>query len=407
VNVQTLLNITKTNIRNLTILLGSTTTVLAAAVLAPALPGMALAFQDVANADFLVRLTLTMPALFIALGAPFAGFLLDRWGRKPVLIAALILYSLAGASGFFVDSLMGILVGRALLGLAVAGVMSGFTTLIFDYSSGPGLDQFLGYQAAFIGLGGMVFLLIAGFLADIGWQFPFLIYLFGLVILPGVIFAIDEPQIQAIARRQDTPDEKSSFPLKTITFIYGIAFVGMLVFFTFPVQVPFYLTTQAGASNSQVGLALSLQTLSSVVIALQFQRLKARLSIQGIFSLIFLTLGINHVIIALTPNYGLVVVGLLIGGLGLGLFPPTVNAWLALVTPPALRGRAVGGLTAALFLGQFFTPIVTQPVVQQVGMGGTFGVIGLVSLLLSMVFVGTAVIGSNKPVTQGNINSGE
>lgn len=60
------------------------------------------------------------------------------------------------------DSLLGILVGRALLGLAVAGIISGFTTVIFDFFSGPKLDRFLGYQAAFRGLGGMVFLVIAG-----------------------------------------------------------------------------------------------------------------------------------------------------------------------------------------------------------------------------------------------------
>ena len=40
-----------------------------------------------------------MPALFIAIGAPFASILLDRWGRKPVIVAALILYGLPGTFG--------------------------------------------------------------------------------------------------------------------------------------------------------------------------------------------------------------------------------------------------------------------------------------------------------------------
>ncbi len=51
------------NSRDLTILLGSTTTVLAATIISPALPGMAAAFADVPNADFLVRLTLTRSTL--------------------------------------------------------------------------------------------------------------------------------------------------------------------------------------------------------------------------------------------------------------------------------------------------------------------------------------------------------
>ena len=117
----------KNSVRNLTILLGSTMTAMAGATIAPALPEINLVFQDVPDADLLVKLVLTLPALLIAIGAPFSGFLSDRWGRKPVLITALILYGLAGTSGYVLDSMFGILVGRALLGVAVAGS----TTLMF------------------------------------------------------------------------------------------------------------------------------------------------------------------------------------------------------------------------------------------------------------------------------------
>jgi len=167
--------------------MGSTTTVLAATIISPALPAMSEAFADVPNSEFLVKLTLTMPALFIALGALFAGLLLDHWGRKPVLIVSLILFGLAGTAGFFLDSLPAILASRAVLGLAVAGIMSGFTTLILDYFRGSELDKFLGFQGAFIGLGGMVFIFSAGLLAEIGWQYPFLLHLSALLILPGVV----------------------------------------------------------------------------------------------------------------------------------------------------------------------------------------------------------------------------
>ncbi len=393
--------INKTNLRNLTILLGSTTTVLAAIIIAPALPEMAEAFNDVPNADFLVRLTLTIPALFVAIGALFVGILLDRWGRKPVLIASLILYGLAGTAGFFLDSLMAILVSRALLGLAVAGIMSGFTTLIFDYFSGSKLNQFMGYQGAFIGLGGMIFLLLAGFLADIGWQYPFLVHLFAFLVLIGVILFIDEPERQTYPQ-QDTPAKKLTFPWKAVGPIYITAFVGMVIFFIFPVHLPFYLTAESGVSNSQVGLALSMQTLSAIIIALQFSRLKTRFSFAAIFGLIFIAFSINYFIIALTPNYGFVIIAMLIGGLGIGLFPPNNNVWLASVTPPLLRGRAVGGMTSALFLGQFFSPIFTQPLIQQIGIAGTFTVAGGASLLVASLFIVTAMRRSTEPTHNFN-----
>ncbi|MDK1081955.1 MAG: MFS transporter, partial [Anaerolineae bacterium] len=228
----------RTTIRNWTILLGSTMTVLAASTIAPALPEMSRFFKDAPNSDFLVRLVLTIPGLTIAISAPFVGILLDRWGRRPVLILSVLLYGLTGPSGFFLDTLPAILIGRALLGFAVAGILSGFTTLIADYFSGEKRNQFMGFQASVMAFGGVVFLLLGGVLADIGWRYPFLIYLFAVLILPGVLFAIDEPKIQPATGQKGKP---TSFNLKSVALIYSIGFVFMMVFFLVPVQLPFLL----------------------------------------------------------------------------------------------------------------------------------------------------------------------
>jgi MFS family permease len=142
----------------ISLLLISTLTVMSGATIAPSLPAMREYFADIPNADYLVRLALTLPALLIALGAPVVGLIIDRLGRKPLLLLALILYGLAGSSGLFLNSLNLILVGRVFLGISVAGIMTTATTLIADYYTGNARAQFLGLQAGFMGLGGVVFL---------------------------------------------------------------------------------------------------------------------------------------------------------------------------------------------------------------------------------------------------------
>ncbi len=83
-----------------TLLLVSTLTVMSGATIAPSLPAMRDYFAEIGQADLLVRLVLTIPALFIVIGSPIAGIVVDRLGRKPLLIVCAALYGLAGSSGF-------------------------------------------------------------------------------------------------------------------------------------------------------------------------------------------------------------------------------------------------------------------------------------------------------------------
>ena len=389
----------KISIRNLTILLGGTLTVLAVATISPALPEMSLFFEDLPNAEFLVTLVLTIPGLSIAISAPFIGLLLDRWGRKPVLILSVLLYGLAGTSGFVLETLPAILIGRALLGLAVAGIMIGFMTLIADFFSGEQRNKFMGYQAGVMGFGAVAFLLLGGYLANIGWRIPFLLYLVAFLVLPGILFAIHEPKIQPDAERKGESESSITFNLKSTALIYFIGFVSMLFFTLVLVQLPFYLT-EAGASVGQIGMALAAQALMAAVVSLQYQRFKARFSFQTISSIVFLTIGVGYFIIGSSATYLPVVYGLLISGIGLGLLLPNLNLWVVAVIPPAVRGRAIGGLATVVSMGQFLSPIATQPVAQQIGLASVFVAGGGTMLFLALILYGGGRLTKSKNGTR-------
>jgi MFS family permease len=376
----------KTFIREITILLGSTLTVMAGATIAPSLPQMNMVFQEVPHAELLVKLLLSVHALFIALCAPFSGILLDRWGRKPVLTIAVILYGLAGSSGLVLDSLFAILVGRAFLGVSVAGIMSGFTTLIGDYFEGSKLSKFMGLQAAFTGFGGVIFLTAGGLLADIGWRFPFLIYLFAFSVLPGVLFFIYEPQIDKTSGYKASTDTKPPLPIKNLILLNSLAFLGMLVFYMVPVQLPFYLKSLKNVNNTQIGMAIATMILCAALISMQYGKVRDRFSFQRIFSLLFLLMGTGYLIIAAATSYYQVIAGLIVSGAGFGLLMPNVNVWLVSLVSPEVRGRAVGGLTTCFLMGQFFSPIIMQPIVRQVDIAGSYGVAGVAVLVFSVVF---------------------
>ncbi len=381
-------------LRQTTLLLGSTMTVMAGATIAPSLPQMHTAFQQTPQIDVLVKLLLSVHALFIALSAPLAGWLMDRWGRKPVLIAAVTLYGLAGSSGFYCDSLYAIFIGRAFLGIAVAGIMSGFTTLIGDYYHGDQLHRVMGLQAAFTGFGGLIFLTGGGILADLGWRYPFLIYLFAFIVLPGVVAFLYEPTNKKNdpGSSQATDREKTIPPLRRLFLIYALAFVGMLVFYMIPVQLPFYLEAMGTVSSTRVGMAIGIMTLVGALSSMQFKKVKAHLSHTRIYVVFALLMGTGYLALSLAHSYPVVITAMVISGLGFGLLMPNVNVWLVSLVPASIRGKAVGGLATFFLLGQFASPLLAEPLVRAIGTGRSFGVVGALLLILAVIIASVSVV---------------
>jgi MFS family permease len=369
-----------------TLLVISTLTVMSGATIAPSLPAMREHFANIENADYLVRLALTLPALFIALGAPLVGIIIDKLGRKPLLIIALILYGIAGSSGLILNSLNLILVGRALLGISVAGIMTTATTLIADYYIGAARAQFLGLQAAFMGLGGVFFLSFGGIIADQNWRYPFAIYSFSLLLVPCAFSFLVEPERnQSVNPNQEIVTETPQLPINLVIITYGIGILTQIVFYLIPVQLPFYLKQLFSAGASQSGLAIALATLFSAMASLLYRQIKAKLSFTAIYGIAFLNMGIGYCFISLGTAYPVVLLGLAIAGSGLGLLMPNMNFCLTSVTPDAMRGKILSGVTTSLFLGQFLSPVLSQPLSARLGLATTYASAGGFMLVLAAI----------------------
>ena len=371
-----------------TLLLTSTLTVMSGATISPSLPAMQSHFADVENSALLVRLVLTIPALFIAFGGMFAGQLADRLGRKPLLMAATLVYGMAGASGFVLNSLGAILVGRAVLGLAVAGIMTGVTTLIADYYEGQQRANFMGLQAAFMGLGGVVFLSFGGFVADLNWRYPFLIYLSAWAIFVAIAITLYEPSTAVNNTVQLTEVQSQPSTLYGIlAMIYGVALLYMVVFYLIPVQLPFYLKSLGSESATAAGLAIAASTLASSIASLRYGFIKQHAGYVQIIAIAFIIAALGYAVIGFAGSYNIVLLGLIIAGLGLGLLMPNLNVWLSSIVPDNLRGRALGGLTTFFFLGQFLSPLISQPITDVFGLDKTYLLTGVALAIVSICFL--------------------
>jgi MFS family permease len=262
------------------------------------------------------------------------------------------------------------------------------TTLIADYYQGSSRANFMGLQAAFMGFGGVVFLSAGGFLADLNWRLPFLIYLFAWFLLPLMVRSLYETSRSRntdVVQSSAEGIEKVKTSTKLLGLAYGTAVLTQVIFYLIPVQLPFYLKTLVNANASQSGLAIAFCTLFSATASINYGKVKQKLDFISILALTFGLMGIGYSLIAMGGNYVVVLIGLAIAGMGLGLLMPNLNLWVSSEVADTIRGRVLGGLTTFFFLGQFLSPIVSQPLTKEVGLGLTYGFAGGILLFLGLI----------------------
>jgi AAHS family 4-hydroxybenzoate transporter-like MFS transporter len=137
-------------------------------ILAFAIPSL---IQDwhVKRADFGPVLALGLAGMVI--GGPVAGYIGDRFGRRPALIGTVALFGLATVATAFVNGLAGLTVLRFLTGLGAGGAMPNAGTLAAEFAPMRRRSAAVKFTIVCIPLGGMLGGLIAAqVLPAMGWR---------------------------------------------------------------------------------------------------------------------------------------------------------------------------------------------------------------------------------------------
>jgi MFS family permease len=394
------------------IMAGSCMPIMGGLLIAPILPEIQRHFSGVPRVELWAPIALTIPALFIAILAPFAGAIVDRLGRRRPLVIALVLYAAFGTAPLWLDSLYSIIVSRAGVGLAEAVIMTCCTTLIGDYYEGERRSKYLALQTTWVALSASLFFLVGGLLGELGWRAPFWVYGISLLIAPLVQIYLWEPE-----RKRQTEVEQGPTPGAAAAPIFrpllllgicGITLITIIAFFVVPVHLGFLLNDLGIRSARTIGVILGLSAVTKVIGSLIFHRL----NIIGFTTSRLLTLscalsGAGLLILAAATTMNGAAAGALINGFGGGLLIPTLLTWNMRTLPVERRGFGTGAWTASLFLGQFVNPLV---VLSLAGIAGgrpaAVHLIGLGLLAMMGISLAASLKSARKPERSGLVEHG-
>lgn len=361
----------------ISLLLVATLGVMSGITVVSSLPLISHTFADIPHIEFLSKLMLTIPSIIIALFAPFAGHIVDRFGRLKPLYTGIILFILGGSSGFYLHDFYVILLGRAILGFGVALIMTSSTALVGDYFSEHARHKFMSKQGLAVGMGGILFITTGGLLAQMHWSYPFAIYLVPLLFLPFLLKTLYEPP-----KPTHLPEQELEAKLLPV---YLTGFFVMVLFYMLPTQLPYLIVNTLGGKPQTVGFVIATAMTFNALTSMQYAKIKARLSYMQIYTATFLLFGLGLYLFSRAGSITELFWATAPTGMAFGLLLVNTNAWFLSQVPPSKRGRASGLLTSSFFLGQFASPLLFQPIVAHYGIQGLFLLISGVAVFISVV----------------------
>ncbi|MFC5063609.1 MFS transporter [Actinomycetospora atypica] len=360
------------------LLAGSCLPILGSVLLAPVLPRLMEAFSTTAGVEVLVPIVLTAPALMIGLLAPFAGRLVDAAGRKRVLVVALVIYALFGTAPLYLDSLGAIVGSRVGVGICEAAIMTACTTMLADLFDGTARDRWFARQTIATTLAATVFFGLGGALGAVSWRAPFVLYAASLVIAALVAAFVRDTGRTPAAALPPVPWRLIAVPCLVTLF-------GGIVFYTPIAELSLVLASVGVTSTATIGLVSAVASLATAAGGFTFGRV-ARRGPAVLLPVALALAGVGLVVVGISSSVPVIAVGAVIASAGTGLLLPTLLTWALSGLGFAERGRGTGMWTAAMFIGQFFCPLVLLAVAIPLGgLSGAVLALGVVTALFAGV----------------------
>ncbi|PPC75745.1 MFS transporter [Pokkaliibacter plantistimulans] len=346
------------------LLAGCCLPILGAVLLAPVLPLMEQHFADDPHVSTLVPISLTIPALMIALFAPLSGTIADRFGRKRCLLICIGFYALCGILPLWLDSLGLIVLSRAGIGIAEAGIMTCCTALMGDYFHGRQRERIFALQMVATSLSAAIFIALGGVLAQHDWRVPFWVYSAGFIFLPLMAALLWDPAAQQTDSQPDIVT-LAPMPWRPLLPLCLLSLFAGISLFIVPVQAGYLLNLLSVDDPAKIGMTMGANQLGVLVGAASF-RLISHFRRSVVMMAAFALTATGSLLMASAAQHLLLTLAVTLSGIGMGIMLPSLITSIMALVNFDQRGRAAGMFNAMIFLGEFISPLLVLSITRGV-----------------------------------------
>lgn len=327
-------------------------------------PILPLYAQSFAVSVTLVGFLLTMQALPRVFANLPAGRLADRWGAHRMLAIAAGIVTFSAIAGALSPNYAIFLVTRLVQGIGTAISQTAGLTYAANVSLPENRARHISlFQGSFL-LGNSIGPVIGGTVAQFfGYRAPFWVYA-ALSALVGLwmITRLPDPRLRGHSESHHKPRPDFWVSLRNMLGHSGVAWaciIGLVLAYTRSGSRDMAMVLigkNIGASESQIGLALSLVFIMNVAVLYTAGALADRYGSKAVIVPSWLLTGLGLWLLAVAPQYSVFLLAAIVYGIAAGIGSPVPAAYVVEVVDEASQGQALGLFRTFNDIGLIFGP---------------------------------------------------
>jgi MFS family permease len=318
--------------------------------------------------------------------APITGLLMDRWGRRPLLIFGVVLRGLSAFLEFFSTDYLQFLVLEFIGGIGVSIWATGSNILIGDVSSRENRGVAVAVRSFSVKLGTILGPVVGGLIAasfvnlETGLRWIFIFNAATKVVMLAILLGLvreTRPKPEPVAAVEQARRKSSFDPSLFLNPPFLAVAAATLAISTMGAGVvqalfPVFADRVVGLSAYDIGVMLTLAGVTSLLVSFPNGWLVDRMGHRASLTPGLLVLGLAASVLALSNTYWAVVVVVLIYGLGEGMSQGSSQAYAIDLAPEHGRGAFLGMWSLLQNAGTIVAAVLVGGAADRLGYGAAF-----------------------------------
>lgn len=306
--------------------------------------------------DLEIQMLTSLPSLLIIPFVLLSGKLSVGKDKLKLLAVGLSIFFLSGVACLFAKSMAALIVISCILGIGAGMVIPLSTGLVVDYFTGDYRVRQLGLSSAINNLTLVLATILTGYLANVDWHLPFLVYT-----IPGISLVLSF----FLERRRSSPEPEQSAQMR-YKRIDRPKLIGLMLFYFFitysVLSITFYIAFLVDGyklTSSFSGVLISLFFLAIMLPGLFINRVIDVLR-QNVNLVSLISICIGLLCVGIFRDKTMLVIGCLLSGFGYGVMQPVIYDKAAIIAPPRDATLALSFVMSMNYLAVLVCPFMVD-----------------------------------------------